>query len=282
MLEKKIPDYLVTRTNIVRIVVFTAAFALAFINIYAPFGVNAWLNVTQWQLLLYSSLVILTGILVIVISRIIMFLYSRIKNLNHWQYLIWILAEILSMAAVYSVFVKFILDDPREFPDVFRASVKNTSLVLLLPYAILWLYFSWKDKSEKLEKLSEQDYSKEHHRRLVPFHDEKGTMRISITNDDVLFLEAADNYVIIRYIHGDKPEKFMIRNSLKNFQDDLRKYNIVRCHRSYMVNLDKVKVIRKEKDGLHIDLDIQTSLSLPVSSKYSSMVLEAFSKYSTF
>ncbi len=71
--EKPLPGYLTEKGNMVRHVIFTAAFALVFINMYAPFGVETWYNVTKTQLLLYSSLVILTGVLFIAISRTIMF-----------------------------------------------------------------------------------------------------------------------------------------------------------------------------------------------------------------
>ena len=81
--EKNIPTYLTGKTNIVRFVVFTAVFALIFINIYAPFGVENWYHkVTELQLFLYSSSVILLGMLVIVVSRILMWLISRKKELR--------------------------------------------------------------------------------------------------------------------------------------------------------------------------------------------------------
>jgi len=37
--QEKIPAYLTEKSNIVRLILFTAAFALIFINLYAPFGV---------------------------------------------------------------------------------------------------------------------------------------------------------------------------------------------------------------------------------------------------
>jgi hypothetical protein len=37
-LQKEIPAYLMLKSNIVRLILFTAFFALIFINVYAPFG----------------------------------------------------------------------------------------------------------------------------------------------------------------------------------------------------------------------------------------------------
>jgi len=278
-MEKKIPKYLISRRNIITLVIFTAIFALVFINVYAPFGVNTWFSVTKIELFLYSSLVILTGMLVVVVSRVIMYLFCRISLINYWQYAVWVLIEILSMAFVYSIFVKFILVDSRDFIDIWSVSIKNTSLVLIIPYVLLWMYFSWRDKNERLGQINENDIPHTNTKVMIPFYDEKGTMRISIKQDDLVYLSAADNYVTLHYIDGSKVSKMLIRNSMKFFANEFKDLNIIRCHRSYMVNFNKVKMIRKERDGLHIDLDSDPGISLPVSKKYSDEVMDAFGKY---
>jgi len=277
--EKAIPEYLNRKGNIVRLVLFTAAFALIFINVYAPFGADSYLKISGIRLFLYSSFVILTGMLVVVVSRMIMYAYSKKKTLNYWRYVVWVFAEILVMAFVYSIYVKFILADSRDFMLIFNASLKNTSLVILLPYSILWLFFSWQDKSYRLDALKELPADNEAS-GMIPFRDEKGTLRLSLHSGDLLYLEAADNYVSVHYMHRDKLQKFMVRNSLKTYEGQFRNSRIIRCHRSYMVNLDRVDIIRKEKDGLHLVLDSDPPVSLLVTKTYVSVVMEAFSRLS--
>lgn len=277
--EKAIPDYLTRKGNLIRLVIFTAVFALAFINIYDPFRVDLYLELTGVRLFLYSSFVILTGMLVVVVSRLVMYYYSRVKRLNYWRYILWVFIEILVMAFVYSIYVKFILADERDFMEIASISMRNTSLVILLPYTILWLFFSWQDKSAKLEKLEEHKSPAEaHNSAMIPFRDEKGTLRLSLKHEDLLYLEAADNYVTIHYLHGSKVKKFMVRNTLRAYETQFEDLNIVRCHRSYMVNLDKVRIIRKEKDGLHLELGIEPSVSLLVSKTYVERVIQSFSE----
>jgi hypothetical protein len=279
--EKAIPDYLIRKGNLVRLVIFTAVFALAFINIYDPFAVDTYLELSGIRLFLYSSFVILTGILVVVVSRIIMYFYSQYKQLIYGGYVLWVFLEILVMAFVYSIYVKFILADSRDFMEISSVSMKNTSLVILLPYTILWLYFSWQDKSAKLQQLEDKDVpSDKSGIGMIPFRDEKGTMRLSVQHRDFLFLEAADNYVNIHYLQGGKEKKFMVRNSLGSFEIQFNDSSIIRCHRSYMVNLDKVRIIRKEKDGFHLELGDEPSVSLLVSKTYVPGVMEAFSRIS--
>lgn len=278
--ELKIPGYLNEKRNIVRHILFTALFALVFINIYAPFGVETWYNVTKLQLLVSSSLVILTGVLVVVVSRVIMYQVSRRNMLTYGQYALWIAAEIVSMAMVYTILQEAVLDTLTDFASVFKSSLTTTLLVLLIPYTITWLYFSWMEKNRKLEKLESAGNPMASPMAMIPFHDEKGELRFSLKVHDLLYLEAADNYVVIHYQDHNKSAKYMIRNSLKNMEQGLKEAGVIRCHRSYMVNFERVKIIKKERDGLVIEMDVSEKNALPVSKTYVEQVMQIFSAYS--
>ncbi len=278
LVESKIPDFLTDKKNTTRQLIFTSVFALVFINLYSPFGVNTWYNFTQIQLFFYSSLVILAGLVIIAISRIIMYRFTNHNSLSIGNYILWIAAEIVSMAAVYVLLQYLIISPPDNLISSFKESIKVTTLVLLMPYTISYLYFSWREKNLKLEELST---SKEKESDPVPFHisfhDEKGELRLSLKTEDLLYLEAADNYVKIHYLDGKSNKNFMIRNTLKTFEQELTKWGIIRCHRSYMVNISWVKIIKKERDGLVLEIDVPGNNSLPISETYAQEVLSAFS-----
>ncbi|HOS16221.1 MAG TPA: LytTR family DNA-binding domain-containing protein, partial [Bacteroidales bacterium] len=78
----------------------------------------------------------------------------------------------------------------------------------------------------------------------------------------------------------EKVSHFILRNSLKNIETLLTNSNLVRCHRSYMINLSKVNVLRREKDGLYIELDSKSIPDIPVSKTYSNQVVQLFSEAS--
>jgi hypothetical protein len=278
-LQKPIPSYLNEKQNIIRLIIFTSLFALVFINIYSPFGADRWFNVTRLEFFTYSSLIILTGVLVVVISRMIMFRVSRRTSILLWQYLVWILAEVLSMALSYAVFEKFLLKDPRPFTELVRMSTRNTALVLLLPYSVLWLYFSWRDKKEQIERLADPMSFPSSTRNMIAFYDEKGILKFSVKKENLFFLESAENYVSICYLNKDKVSKYLLRDTLKKIEETFSGTEIVRCHRSYMVNFEKVKVIRRDKDGLKLGFDNPMISDIPVSKTYINQVMETFSKY---
>ncbi|MBN1791420.1 MAG: LytTR family transcriptional regulator [Bacteroidales bacterium] len=278
ILERNIPDYLTDKRNIVSFILFTAVFALVFIHIYSPFGVDAWLNVTEVELFVYSSIVILIGMLVIVISRLFMHLRTRKHHLSYGQYALWIIGEISSLALVYALIQWFFLHVGDNFLAVLRNTIRTTAWIILIPYVIFWLYAALRDKYAALEKiennLSTQDLPDLTDRRsapglsMVPFRDEKGVLKFSIKKEDLLYIESADNYIMIYYLDGEKPAKYIVRNTLKRIEQELPNAGLVRSHRSYMVNIDRVKVIRKEKEGLVIGFESPAHITVPISKTY--------------
>jgi hypothetical protein len=277
--QKPIPSYLNEKQNIIRLVLFTSFFALVFINIYAPFGSDKWFDVTKLEFFTFSSLIILTGVLVVVISRILMFRLSKRHTINLGQFLFWIFGEILAMAMFYAIFEKFLLKDSREFIDLVKNSSWNTALVLLFPYSILWLYFSWQDKKEQIERLADSQTIPDSSREMIPFYDDKGVLKFSIKKENLFYIESAENYVSICYLNKGKISKYLLRDTLKKMEEIFSGSEIIRCHRSYMVNFEKVKVISRDKDGLKLEFDNQAVNDIPVSKTYVNSVMLTFSKF---
>jgi hypothetical protein len=283
-MNSKIPAYLYEKGNITRLILFTAIFALLFINIFQPFNSRSWYEITDFKYFIFASAIVLVGMLVVVVSRLIMLKYVKKNDILYWQYYLWILAEIIAMSLFYSIFTKFIPEKNlnQDFIKIFKESTKNTSLILLLPYSILWLYFSWRDKNSLLKKLTlEEQVVDIQKKSLLRFPDEKGELKINIMLDNLLYIDSTDNYATIHYISKSKLSHFLIRNSLKWMEENLTKETpLVRCHRSYIVNLDKVKVLRKTKDGIFLELDTLNTPDIPVSKTYYEHVMAKFSQYS--
>lgn len=283
-MENKVPPFMYNRSNTTQLILFTALFALLFINLFQPFGSRDWYpNISEFKYLFFSSLIILTGMLVVVISRILMGWYTQKNEISYLKYVVWIFMEVFAMSLFYSIFSIYVPQDGRivDFTVIFKRSAINTSLVLLLPYTMAWLYFSWKEKTKILENIKKDDAENETPKKgLIAFPDEKGELKISLMQDSLLYIESADNYATIHYLNKEKIAHFLIRNSLKWMDENISKDGpLVRCHRSYMVNLDKVKVMRKTKDGIILELDALNTPDIPVSKTFYDKVMQKFSAY---
>lgn len=279
-LSNKIPKYVYEKPNIVQLILLTALFALVFINIYKPFSSSNWYPVSELKFFLFSSLIILTGVLVVVISRICMFYYGRKHGITYGAYTVWIIIEVASMALFYT-FYTLTLNHERDWMGVFKESVINTSLVLLLPYFILHLYFSYQEKEKMLRLLEQTRADLSAQQSVFSFYDEKNDFKLSVKRNNLLYLESADNYVCIWYLNKGILSKFMLRNSLKAIEETLSDTHVLRCHRSFMVNFEQVKVIRREKDGIYLELGIDKVPDIPISKTYSEKVTHWFMSYSS-
>lgn len=283
-MNNKIPAYLYDKKNSIRLIIFTAVFALLFINIFEPFGSRNWYPyISDINYFASSSLIILTGMLVVVISRMILTAYSKRYNVLYWQYGIFIICEILAMAIFYTLFAKFVPEGgaDRELKEIFNQSLTNTALILLLPYSISWLYFSWKDKSALLEDIENAKSTDYKSKSIIAFPDEKGDLKISIMLDNLLYIESADNYTSIYYMNKSDISHFLLRNSLKWIEEQYATDTpLTRCHRSFIVNMDKVKILKKIKGGIVVELDAEQTPDIPVSKTYYESFMHKFSQYS--
>ena len=270
---KQIPAYYLSRKNTFIQIVFTTLFAYVFINLYQPFGAGAWYDVSLWAFSLASGILVVSGMFVVLVSRLIMFWFKRRHPITIFYYAVMIAGEIIFMAMMYALLERWILKDLRPIATLLYFSTQNTALILLIPYLISTLFFEWQEKKMSLEKLIKQISLKVH---FISFKDEKGILRITLKVNDLYFLESSDNYVVIHYKLNGKMNTDLIRNTLKNFEKELIEFPLLRCHRSYMVNINHVKMMKREKTKVQLIMDESGQHVIPISKTYSENVSKVF------
>lgn len=278
MVNPKISTYIYEKKNSARLILFTALFALIFINLYKPFNSPNWypgVSDRSFMYFVFSSFIILTGVLVVVISRVFLYYWGRKHDVGLFNYALWVLMELFFMSLFYTFYTGYV-NPERDYLNVFRESFINTLLVVLLPYVVLHLYFAYKEKEKQLQWLKEHRIETAP-KQTISFYDEKGDLRLSVTRENLLYIEAADNYVNVWYLNKNTPAKLLLRNSLKTIEKYLEHTNVIRCHRSYMVNLETVNVIRRQKNGIYMAFGLDLVSDIPVSKKYDEKISRWFS-----
>lgn len=87
--------------------------------------------------------------------------------------------------------------------------------------------------------------------------------------EDFLFAKASGNYIDIYLSNGGLIKKLTKRISLTAFiQHFAVTQYIIRTHKSYIVNIFKIKNIKGNKAGLFLDMENFQDLTIPVSRKY--------------
>ena len=82
---------------------------------------------------------------------------------------------------------------------------------------------------------------------------------IIFSTDSLAYIKSQGNYACFYIYNNKKLEEQVLRNTLGNITNDLKQYpNFIRCHKSYIVNIQKIKIINSTKlmleDGTWLNL----------------------------
>lgn len=280
ILLREIPDYLKDKSTIITQVMFVSVFALVFINIYSPFNASSWFEVGRIEFFFYSSALILSGMLIIVLSKLVFVLLVRRIRFTYLLFAAWNMMEIVLLAAAYLVVDLVLLKSNAELVERFTSLLFITLLVLAIPYSISWMWLSLKDKRTTLENLTADTSLEFREKKMITFRDETEKLRFSIKSEDILFVESTDNYVTVHTIEKGKIKKIMLRNTMKRLEKELEGTLIQRCHRSYMVNFENIKLVKLISANLYIYMDFPEEIRIPVSRTYAEHVHEFLNRVS--
>lgn len=280
-LFKKVPKFMLEKRNQIIMVLFVSIFAIAFINIFNPFASKDWIKgttITETKYFLWSTLLVLIGMIVVAVSRIIMYRFSQkpTHNITILKYIGWVFVEVLLLSGAFTILALIVhsslnltASDPME---IFTTAIQNTIYILFIPYLLCIMYFSYQDKNLKLKELMDESIGFKSS-NLISIRDSRGVLQLSVAKENLIYIESADNYICIWYLKNETLKKQLLRITMKDISEQLSDTNVVRCHRSYMVNLDLVKVMRREKENLFLELGVPNVKEIPISKTYGEQVL---------
>lgn len=88
------------------------------------------------------------------------------------------------------------------------------------------------------------------------------------------FIEAEGNYINVFYLENGVSQKKTLRCTLKQVEELFKDYpNIIRCHRAFIVNIDKIKHVDGNAQGYRLHID-DTDRTVLVSRAYATSVYD--------
>lgn len=283
-LRQPLPSFLYQRQSLIPFLISVLIFAILFILIYKPLGiVSTRMLFEGGDFPLYTTVVVGTGFVTLAASRIMMQMYANKRRMVVWHYLLWVATELLFFTLSLSVLASLIQTEDKTIGQLMVRIFVDVVGILIIPYVITMLLLMIKAHKKEISKLTEQleqNPSKGIIGDTVNFYDKSGKLSLVSKKKDILYLESADNYTNIHYIKDGKEERFILHNSMKKMEEALTPVGMIRCHRSYMVNVENVLLMRKEKDGLTIELN-HGGKTIPVSKTYNEQVIRFFTKDNT-
>ena len=282
LLNQHIPTVLYKYTQQFAIVCAMAITAALFIVIFRPFNIYEsldfmtsgalarWINSTEDAFYVASTIVTVIGSAIVLLSRLVM-AHSRRHLLTYRGYIAWCIGEFAVVALIITVCsASWFHPENIGLIRLYAVVFGRTSCILFVPYAFCLLYIIIIDRTQQLKALKESIDNEDNNtpRSYVLFYDDHGEMRLSVKHEDLVMVESADNYICVWYMNNDAVKKVMIRNTMKRIAEQFADTPVQRCHRSYMVNLDRVKVLRRDKEGVFIEFGIEGIFDIPISRTY--------------
>lgn len=245
-------------------------FSMLFLLLFVPFNISQWIVYTSpFKGLELLGLTLISGA-IILISQLIQAWFFAGKELKTYNMLEGYMFDAIFISIPLSILYSI---PANSWLIEFWQTFKLVALLLALGYLVELTIFALvemkreKDNSLAATKIKKVPITIEH----ININDENGQLRLSLKPENLLFFESADNYVIVHYYKEQRIAKEIIRTSLKNIEAEFSEFNCIRCHRSYIVNLQNVLSIKKE--GRSYEISIKgTALSIPISRSYIKMI----------
>lgn len=236
---------------------------------------------SNWHNIPYIALQVATGLVVTLVSRYLFYLTARNRELLDFYFILWVSVELIVLLSFLAMVAALTnLGNGLSYFDLMWRLLLNLAAMLVVPYIITVLIFVIYDKERTIQRYSKavdaQDVSTAAAEEYYNFRTLGGKLAFSTRRKNVLYLEAADNYCNIHYINEDHEDTFILHNSMKRIETSDQYQGLIRCQKGYMVNIDNVKSLKMDKDGLMLELT-QGTKKIPVSKKYSEAVISHFS-----
>ena len=282
----QVPECLTDPFSQAQNVVISVLFALVFLTAYTPFSDTSWFQLGTNSRFIGTVGFVGVGTFFLACSRLLMtFCVKRLRHFAMWAYLLWLFLEIMLIAAFHTYLSYFqVRATSYSLGFIFGKSLLITFIALAVPYTIVDLMILLKDSRRKLtltmsDTVASDDEVLPEHTEIINLMDNNGNLKLSVKLDNLFYIKAEDNYINVFYQRNGAVASYMLRCKMKTIEDNcLDSSSLMRCHRSYIVNIDKVSVLHNEADGFVLEFEREGLESIPVSQTYSSKVLEAFNK----
>lgn len=281
-MKNYIPPYFNTKQNVILLLWVTFVFGELFILFFQPMESRTWVE-SDWAFLLWATIIVLVAVGGIAISRTIMYHYAKKHRISYLDFAIWVLGEVSAISFLYAFFPvvvmrSFAMERQLTLFYLYKEALMATAFTLLIPYLIVILWINLKDRDTQILRLTAklkqaQEPVEDVQPEMFNFYDERGELKLSVKPEMVYYIESADNYVQIYYMNTGKLEKLMLRNSLKNIEWRFHDKGLVRCHRSYIVNMNQVKMFKRQDGEVILEFGNEKIPGIPVSKGFGESVL---------
>ena len=259
-----------------------------FLVAFQPFGLSNWQ--TPDKLLKIAGFGLITFFVTAFNFIVWQRLFPRQFAENHWtvgREILLVTGNILLIAIGNRFYLEWLLGEGEDSGLSWSAMVLITFLIGLFPTtgAVLLSYIARLRKyTREAAELPVHGIDETPAIEAIPASGPQLTLLAENEKDsltfpvaDLLYIESSDNYCTVVYLKADssgtlQPLKPLLRSSLSRLESQIYQSHtvqkpLVRCHRSFLVNLDRVERVTGNAQGYKLHL-LGGQFQVPVARKY--------------
>lgn len=192
------------------------------------------------------------------------------------------LVFVIFNSVAFSFFARFVGKIPITFhTEIIIVIISMAAVAVLVVINQLYLL---RRMIEKLQNGAVQDSELNEVSDLTPqsdieFESENKSETLHLFAEQLILIKSASNYVEIIFKQNEKLQKKLVRNTMRNAEKQLSAYpQMIRCHRTCIVNKNYIRKIDRGSDGLILHL-FDYPQEIPVSRQYILKVKEALKSH---
>lgn len=281
-LKKPFPAYKLSVKNITWLALFFAFF-VSFILLMI--GFNSYQNHNDIAFKTIPFFALITFLSVFFTSYSTSRLFPNYFADDSWtigKQIFFSIVHILVIIFINSLYAYFANFCECSFGYILLANSLQTTMIGIPPAIILafWIERKYYKKHFDIAESKSKDLRKNKGLNRILSNEKKikfesGKEKLDVLPSNLFFVKAEGNYCRIFFCENDEVKKVILRLSLKKVEDiTIHNKRIVRCHKSYIVNLDKVERIEGNARGYIFFLD-KIEDGIPVSRNFPKEVIES-------
>ena len=264
-------------SELVKTSILYGLFVTFFLYIFRPFGIDSGPYNLFLVCLSYGGV---TTFVVFVLNSNLNYLFSDYFCEEKWtvgREILWTIINISLIGIANAVLTSYLANISFSLKLILIFQL-YTVLLALVPIVFVITY------NEAVHNKKYSELSKDINSHLtthsvaakqvtIPSYNENEELEIGA--DDLVYITSADNYIEVYYkTTGENINKKLLRSTLKNTEAIFEDFqNIIRCHKSYIVNLNFVKNVTGNAQGYKLHLE-NSDIKIPVSRKLNDFVKE--------
>jgi hypothetical protein len=253
-----------------KLIVFCGVFGCLFLIIFRPFNINQWCNEVNTPLFLVLTFFSIAGMAALFLTQFAFRSLFKVEFTTRIAFFAWLLVDIFFISlAIHTVDI-MLLDLPFFNGPEYLENLKHTLILLVLPYCIGLLLLYVREQLQVVKELTLKVNKPLNPVESVTITDENGKVAMNVQLRNIVYFKSEDNYILLYYKSENELKKELIRTNLKKLEQELTQPNIIRIHRSYMINSQNLQSAVKTSRGYKVKMDAESQHHLPVSATYQS------------